>query len=82
MPNVTLPAGTAVELYAATGITPGTQLVVSGITDAIVRLAVTQAGTLDDYVVVSGYEQATNKATDNEAWALSFTGAGINIREA
>ena len=83
MPNVTLPAGTVVELYAATGIIPGTQLVVSGISDAIVRLSATETGLTsgNDYETVTGNQTAFNAPGDLEAWALCISGGGVNVKE-
>lgn len=79
MPNVTLQPNTPVELYAASGIAPGTQIRVSNISGADVRLAPSEAGCQNDYVVLNTRIQATNKASETEAWAFSTSAAGVNV---
>ena len=79
--NVTLPARTAVDLYAVTGIAVGTQLKVSNLTTQDVRLSTTEAGLVNDHVVMGMYSAATNETGDAEAWAICVGGGGVNVRE-
>ena len=82
MANVTLPRGVAVDLYAATGITPGVQLRVGNLSTSDVRLSTSEAGLVNDHRVMGPYQAAENDLGDLQAWALSVTGGGINVREA
>lgn len=79
MPNVKLEPNTPIELYAASGIAPGTQLRVTNNSTPDVRLAPTQAGCQDDYVVLNTRLQGTNKTGESEAWAFCTSAAGINV---
>ena len=83
MANVLLLPGTNVDLYAATGITPGVKLKVSSNYARFIRLSVSESGLLDDFVTLYEYKQAENEAGDAGAWALStLERAVINVREA
>lgn len=83
MPNVTLSKGVAVELYAETGISTGTQLSVFNNLSTTVKLSDTLGG-LDgpDFINLLGYERALNKTGVNEAWVVSFDDGFINVTEA
>ena len=81
MANVTIPANTAVDLYTASSIPPGTQITVTNITTGDVRLSVSEAGVDDDYIVLNAYEQAINTAGDTEAYAFSVGGGAVNVKE-
>ncbi len=78
--NVTLPARTAVDLYAATGITVGTQLKVTNLTTGDVRLSVSESGLVDNHIPLNAYEQALNDAGDAGAWATCGIGGGVNVQ--
>lgn len=80
MPNVTLPAKTPVDLYAATGITVGNKLRVTNLTTGDVRLSTSQVGLNTDHVPLNAYEQALNDTGDVGAWAVSSTGGGVNVK--
>lgn len=83
MPNVTLQSGVPVELYAETGIASGTALVMYNNYSTNVKVSDTSAGLNGpDYINVLGYESASNKAGDAEAWALAVNGGFINVKEA
>lgn len=82
MSNVTLTANVPVDLYAATGITVGTQLRVSNISTSDVRLSTSELGLDNDHIVMNMYEQAVNKSGDSGAWAVSKSDGAINIVEA
>lgn len=77
--NILLHANVPVNLYAATGIAAGTQIVVSLNSDTKVRLASTELGLLNDYITLSSYGQAQNKLGETQAWAMSFVNANINV---
>lgn len=79
--NVTLPASTPVDLYAATGITVGAQLKVSNITTGDVRLSTSEVGITDDHIPLGPYEQAVNDVGDSGAWAMSNVIGGVNVKE-
>lgn len=83
MPNVTLQPGVPVELYTETGIDAGTALVMYNNYSTNVKVSDTLAGLSGaDYINVLGYESASNKAGDAEAWALAVNGGFINVKEA
>lgn len=79
--NVNLPPNTPVDLYVATGVSVGTQIKVTVTGGGDVRLAMSQAGLTNDYITLKTYMSADNSATDTGAWALSTSGAGVNVRE-
>ena len=81
MPNVKLDKNTAVDLYDATGITPGTQIQVYNNDSTTVKLSTSEAGLSDDYVNVGGFEAFHNDAGDAGAWAICFSGGLINVKE-
>lgn len=84
--NVTITDGIPVELYGATGITPGVRIIVTHNGGADVRLAPSQMELLDthqdpNYIIIGlNGREATNQANDQEAWAMSEGDAGINVR--
>lgn len=79
--NVILQARIAVDLYAATGVTVGTQLKVTNLTTGDVRLSTSEAGLADNHVPLNAYKQALNDSGDSGAWALSTGGGGVNVEE-
>ncbi len=82
MANVKLPANTAVNLYAATGINVGTQLIAINQTSGDVRLSTSEAGLNTDHVPLNVYGSLRNETGDAGAWAISTSGGSINVREA
>lgn len=84
MTNVTLPAGTWVDLYTATGITVGLQLTVQNITSRDVRLSATaiEPVVTDDHIPLTyGHGLAVNEAGDAGAWALALAGGAVDVKE-
>lgn len=76
LPNVTLPANTWVDLYAATGVTVGTAIGVSNIGVADVYLTVTAAQPPIDYDAFDVLQRKNgvrlrNSDGDAGAWAFS-----------
>lgn len=84
MATVTLPPKTFVDLYAATGITVGTQLAAINLTPDDVRLFDTQnEPTSTDNYTPCLYRggAALNSATDLGAWAWSLVGGALEVKE-
>ena len=84
MTNVTLPKRTWVDLYDATGITPGTQIQVMNITPNDVRLAATALEPTPPYdhvPLLFGRGSLVNETTDAGAWALCLAGGAVDVRE-
>ncbi len=80
--NVTLQPNTPLDLYAATGIAVGVQLVLSLNTTQVVRLAETEQGLTDDFITLHQYKQASNENGAVGAWVSCHRAAVINVREA
>jgi hypothetical protein len=86
LPNVPLAAGTWVDLYDATGITPGTKISVDNIGSSTIRLNTKATSPL----VTDGYNELSpndvdfeNIASDPALWAFSPVIDGlINVRVA
>ncbi|AUR97654.1 hypothetical protein NVP1243O_31 [Vibrio phage 1.243.O._10N.261.54.B5] len=81
MPNVTLPPTVAVDLYDETGITPGTQIQVYNNDNTTVKLSTSEAGLSDDYINMDAKSAWLNDSGDSGAWAVSFSGGLINVKE-
>lgn len=84
--NIVLQKGVALDLYAATGITVGTQIRVQNQSEQIVTLADSSAGlardATGDCVTITPFKSATNKASAAGAWAKADAGAClINVVE-
>lgn len=81
LPNISVPAGTWVNLYAASGIAVGTKIAVQNLTQNEVRIT-TRATTPPDS---TGYTSllmgmvGTNQAGDSGAWAMSPIGSSVNV---
>lgn len=84
LPDVTLPAKTPVDLYAATGITVGTKVRVQNITSSDVRVHV---GATTPTMGVSGgallipSQSGENTQGDSGLWAWSVTGGAVQVVE-
>lgn len=74
MANISLVDGIPVELYALTGITPGTRLNVYNVTGRPVRVSDTQVGLNTNYRTLTFNGTATNARDDVEAWAVCYGG--------
>lgn len=82
LPNVTLPEGVWVDLYAATGITVGTQIVTTNLSSRDVRLVTKATAPLptDGYVVVERHQEHVNEVDDSGAWAMCHLNGAVNVR--
>ena len=84
LPNTPLPANTWVDLYAATGITVGTKLLLQNLGNSSIRLAssaTTPSG--DGFKRVYSGSSAYNATGDSGAWAYSPVVDGVaNVGEA
>ena len=70
--NINLPANTWVDLYAAAGINPGTQLGVQNLGAVGIRLATSPTQpTGDGFQRLASDKYTTNKAGSSGAWAFS-----------
>lgn len=85
LPNVTLTEDTWIDLYDATGLTPGDQIELQNIGKEPVYLysgATAPVGIPGDaYNLLPVFEYAQNVSGDAGAWALSKGGKGlVNVR--
>lgn len=82
--NVVLEKGVWTDLYSATGLTVGVQIIVQNLTTSHVRLHTSAAQPTGDYgfKTVPPYEEAINETGDSGAWAFSTTGGAVHVREA
>ena len=80
--NVILEPNVPMDLYAATGIAAGTQIILSLNTTQTVKISTTEAGLSDDFITLHQYKQAANNSGDAGAWALCHRAVIINVREA
>lgn len=85
LPNIGIPAKQWIDLYAASGITVGTQINVKNLgTGQILLVAqltepnIPSAG----YRSFNPYEEAVNDTGDDGAWAFSVIGTLVNVKEA
>lgn len=87
--NIVLPAGSWVDLYAASGITPGVQIVIENLTTLPVKYhaaAVVPAGAEKNdangsFERITAYEEKVNDLNDNGAWAYSSVTDGlVNVK--
>lgn len=78
MPNVVLTKNTPVDLYAATGISVGTQIRVQNQSDQLMSLSDSLIGlarnSTGDCVTLTAFISATNKSGATGAWANAVTG--------
>lgn len=84
LPSVPLPPNTWVDLYAATGIVAGTQLVVQNIGSGPAELtesATEPVGTVG-FNAIPTREYLTNDAANVGAWAISATGTTLQVEAA
>jgi len=83
--NLVLVKGVSTNLYAATGISVGTQIRVQNQSEQLLTLADSSAGlardATGDCLTVRLFESATNVASATGAWAKAETGnCLINVR--
>ena len=84
LPPVELPQGEWVDLYAATGITVGTQLIIQNNDNAIAILTESATKPTSGYGsnTIKTYEFFTNSTTSVGAWAMSSRGSILQVEEA
>ncbi len=85
LPNIPLPANTWVDLYAASGIAVGTQLLVvnNGVYDARIVVKATQPTDSDGWDPLARYQYLTNTSGDSGVWAICIGGDGqLNVKVA
>lgn len=84
LPNVSLPAGTWVNLYTATGIAVGTQIIVQNICNATVRVATKATAPLvtDGHNIILPGQEKMNPTSASGAWAFCKSDGGVNVRAA
>ncbi len=84
LPNIALPRGVWVDLYAATGITPiGTRIRVQnlGVKDVYLTTLATEPTDETAYVIVPRAFLAVNDDGDSGAWAQSpYCDGKVNVR--
>lgn len=82
--NVKIEKKTWVNLYAATGISVGTQITVQNLggpgTGMLHLNEGVAAPIVDAHVALQPYEEATNGAAASGAWAWMPSGGKINVR--
>lgn len=80
-PNVVLPAGVWVDLYAATGLTVGAKISVQNICGFEVRLCSKGATptSSDGVNILPFVSTAVNQASDAGAWAMCVSGGAVNV---
>ena len=79
--NVTLPARTAIDLYAETGFNLGADLLLTNLTTTDVRLSTTEQGVVDNFIRVKPYDRKLYRA-GGDAWIMSSSGGAVNVIEA
>jgi hypothetical protein len=81
--NVTLPEGSWVDIYSASGILAGSQIIVQNIGRDEVRLVTkaTEPNDSDGFKILFRGLEAINQSGDSGAWVKSVGVAGsINVR--
>lgn len=87
LPNVELPKGVWVDLYAETGIAAGLKIRVQNISVASnSKVNLTTKGEEptngDGFSLIGIYESQVNEAGDSGAWAKADLGGYVNVMEA
>ncbi len=83
LPSVDLPSNEWVDLYAATGITPGLQIKVqnTGTADVYLNAGASQPPDFEAFVLVLRGIQAINDTGDAGAWAAAVNRDGrVSVR--
>lgn len=83
-PNIALGQATWIDLYAASGIAVGTQIIVTNVGRSECRLyaAASAPAQANQGIPLPVYTEATNEAGDTGAWIYSVQGGRVNVREA
>ena len=81
LPSVNLPVETWVDLYASTGITAGTQLIIQNTGSSVVRLveSATEPTYSNGFNSLPEREFFTNTNANVGAWAKSKTGGSLQV---
>jgi len=85
LPSVPIPPNTWVDLYDATGITIGVQLVIQNVGSIEVKLTESVAEPVSDDVGVNRLpvrEYVTNTTGNVGAWAFANTGSTLHVEAA
>ncbi len=84
LPSVKLESKEWVDLYDATGIVVGTQIIIQNIGDSNVRLveAASQPSLNGGYNLVVGKNYSTSATAPIGAWAYSHEGTLLQVEEA
>lgn len=84
LPTVNLPVETWVDIYAATGIVAGTQLIIQNTGSSTVRLveSATKPTSSIGFNSLPEREYVTNKTANVGFWAKSKTGGSLQVEEA
>ena len=84
LPSVTIPINTWVDLYDATGIVAGTQLIIQNIgsSEVILVESSTQPTSATGHNSLPPREYLTNSASNVGAWAFSDLGTTLQVEEA
>jgi hypothetical protein len=82
LPNITIPEQTWVDLYAASGIAIGTQILVQNIGACDIYLTSQASQPTDDtaHQIIKRSQFAINDAGDTGAWAYCREGGLVNVR--
>lgn len=85
LPNIALPKGEWINLYASSGIVVGTKISIESLSFEPIQL-VTQAaqpvGNPDGFQRLNPKNSKSNQAGDSGAWARSIASNGlVNVRE-
>ena len=83
LPSVTIPANTWVDIYDATGIVLGTQIILQNIGSSEVDLveSATQPASSIGHNSLPPREFFTNSASAVGAWGFSLTGSTLQVEE-
>lgn len=81
---ITIPARTWVNLYAATGITVGVQIIIqnTGGRDAKLSESAAEPTSTTGFNSIPPYRYLTNTASSVGAWAFSTSGTLLQVEEA
>lgn len=84
LPFVTLPAGTWVDLYAATGVTVGTQLDVQNIGSELIYLHTGATAPTetpgDEFTLLLPFDHSENNSGDSGAWAYCESNGRVSAQ--
>ena len=86
--NIQLVASTWIDLYAESGIAPGTQIVITNLSSKFVKFyagASVPVGAENDdntgsYDRLIGYEEKVNQIGDVGAWAFTYSSGLLNVK--